>query len=490
MNNYDYKKLRPFCRFVLENFPFIEYDFDALTPWKMWCALGNEINKIIKSQNGLGEEVENLADFFENLDVQDEINNKLDEMAESGELEEIITSYLQVNGVLGFNTINNMKNATNLIDGSIVRTLGASTYNDGKGSFYKIRTITNSDTVDGYNIIALNTSQTLIAEKINQNNNKKYLFIGDSWMTGSTNEVEQNTSYVDYAMRYMGLTQGQDFFVSCRSGAGFTNVSNSFLGLLQNAVVSNQFEITDVIVMGGANDVNASEETLISAITTFINTAKTLFPNAKVTFGFIAWDRVASTRVKIATITKPAYTKGALMNGASVFNGIPYVIRDFTDQLNTTNHPKYQGMLDLGRALVECLEKGSCEVSKGLIPQNFTAEEGITISENALNLFQTNGMFELSSRVPFNISFDEPVTFNNEWIKIGKVNHEFIRGLPSGGFKFNLLANVGGNPEYTQAIEVIVNDGDWYIYNPFRAITSLSYIYVLPFTKTFSAEII
>jgi hypothetical protein len=385
-----------------------------------------------------------------------------------------------------------MQNSSYLIEGSTAKTLGYSTYNDGEGALYKIRTITNNDVVDGINIISLTNSNTLIAEKVRKilHNNRKYLFIGDSWMTGSTNEVEHNTSYVDYAMNYMGLTKNQDFFVSCRSGAGFTNVSNSFLMLLESAVVPEPNFITDVIVMGGANDVNASENTLLTTITAFINRAKTLFPNAKITFGFIAWDRVASTRVKIATITKPAYVKGATINGASVFNGLPYVIRDFTDQLNTTNHPKYQGMLDLGRALVECLEKGSCEVSKGLIPQNFTAEEGITLSENALHLFQTNGMFELSSSGPFNISFAEPVNFNNEWIKIGKVNHEIIRGLPSGQFKFNLLANVGGNSSYTQAIEVIVNDGDWYIYNPFTAITSLSYIYVLPFTKTFSAEMI
>ena len=89
-NNYDYKRLCPFKWFVLENFPFIEADFDALTNWQLFCKLGKEINKIIDSLNQMGIVVENISDYFDNLDVQEEINNKLDAMAEDGTLAEII----------------------------------------------------------------------------------------------------------------------------------------------------------------------------------------------------------------------------------------------------------------------------------------------------------------------------------------------------------------------------------------------------------------
>ena len=44
--NYDYKPLPPFKWFILENFPFIEADFDALTNWQLFCKLGKEMNKI------------------------------------------------------------------------------------------------------------------------------------------------------------------------------------------------------------------------------------------------------------------------------------------------------------------------------------------------------------------------------------------------------------------------------------------------------------
>lgn len=111
MNKFEYKNLTPFKWFVLENFPFIEADFDALTEWQLFCKLGKEINKIIDSQNVVGKQAEQLTNafnnlqmyvnnYFNNLDVQEEINNKLNEMAESGELTEILEEILKVQNKL------------------------------------------------------------------------------------------------------------------------------------------------------------------------------------------------------------------------------------------------------------------------------------------------------------------------------------------------------------------------------------------------------
>ena len=107
MSNLDikFKRLTPFKRCILQNFPFIEADFDALTNYGLLCKIVEYLNRVIDSQNevqGVTEEIvtafNNLYDyvnnFFDNLDVQEEIDNKLDTMAESGELEEIIVNYL------------------------------------------------------------------------------------------------------------------------------------------------------------------------------------------------------------------------------------------------------------------------------------------------------------------------------------------------------------------------------------------------------------
>ena len=91
----------PFKWFILENFPYIEDDFDALTNWQLFCKLGKEMNKVIAKINACGYQTEELTkafnelyeyvdNFIKNLDVQEEVNNKLDEMVEDGTMAEII----------------------------------------------------------------------------------------------------------------------------------------------------------------------------------------------------------------------------------------------------------------------------------------------------------------------------------------------------------------------------------------------------------------
>ena len=224
--NFDYKNLTPFKWFVLENFPFIEADFDALTEWQLFCKLGKEINKIIDSQNIVGEQAENLTNafnnlknyvdnYFNNLDVQDEINNKLNQMAESGQLTDIIAQYLQLAGLLCFNTKADLKNAENLIDGSFAKTFGNLTYNDGYGNYYKIRKIRNTDVIDDINIIALTNDIDLVAELIPNKylndileivNNKHLIGIGNvNIYTNNAGLVFSGTSTEPYKNRVKEL---------------------------------------------------------------------------------------------------------------------------------------------------------------------------------------------------------------------------------------------------------------------------------------------
>lgn len=101
MNNYNYNMIPPFKWFVIQNFPFIEAEFDAMTNWQLFCKLGKEMNKIINSVNLSGEQVEKLTNsfnalqsyvtnYFDNLNVQEEVDSKLDEMASDGTLAELI----------------------------------------------------------------------------------------------------------------------------------------------------------------------------------------------------------------------------------------------------------------------------------------------------------------------------------------------------------------------------------------------------------------
>ena len=153
----DIKILPPFKMQVLTNFPYIEADFDALTNYQLLCKVVEYLNMVINNENEVTEEVTGLYNayvslqnyvnnYFDNLDVQEEINNKLDEMVEDGTLQEIITTYIQSNVMWTFDSVSDMKSATNLINGSYAKTIGYYTKNDGGGAEYYI-----TDTVDSNN---------------------------------------------------------------------------------------------------------------------------------------------------------------------------------------------------------------------------------------------------------------------------------------------------------------------------------------------------
>lgn len=164
-----------FTKYIAKTLP-LAFD-ESMSYYECLCALLNYLNEtIVPDINNTNEGLSELQEFylqlqnyvnnyFENLDVQEEINNKLDEMAESGQLTDLIAQYLQLAGVLAYDTKAAMKNAENIAEGSICKTLGNLSYTDGQGAFYKVRKVINTDVIDNENIISL-SDETLVAEKI------------------------------------------------------------------------------------------------------------------------------------------------------------------------------------------------------------------------------------------------------------------------------------------------------------------------------------
>ena len=115
----------------------------------------NEFNKVLaewaamnKSFNDLNEAFNNLHDYvhdyFKNLNVQEEINNKLDEMASSGELSLILANYIRL--IHSFIYLSDMV-ATNLKNGDIAITCNTSQNILDGGCKYVITNIKKSYSV-------------------------------------------------------------------------------------------------------------------------------------------------------------------------------------------------------------------------------------------------------------------------------------------------------------------------------------------------------
>lgn len=95
--------LKPFKAWFQKTLPLV-YD-DSLTYQELLYKLIAKINEVVKSQNQTNENFDELYalfvqlkdyvdNYFKNLDVQEEINNKLDEMVADGTLDKIINEQI------------------------------------------------------------------------------------------------------------------------------------------------------------------------------------------------------------------------------------------------------------------------------------------------------------------------------------------------------------------------------------------------------------
>ena len=150
----------PFVRFVASAVPMV-FD-DSLSYYEALCALWkyvSDMTDVINNNATLEEEYilkfnelkSYVENYFANLDVQEEINNKLDAMVEDGTLQTLINNFLQPNVTWTFDTVGDMQSSTNLVDGGFARTMGFHSLNDGGAALYSI---SDSGTANGLNVLA------------------------------------------------------------------------------------------------------------------------------------------------------------------------------------------------------------------------------------------------------------------------------------------------------------------------------------------------
>ena len=112
-------------------------------------ALNNNAEAVAELQTLFVQLKDYVENYFDNLDIQNEINTKLDKMAQDGTLQEIIAEYLNTKSLLGFDNVSDMINSENLVEGSYAQTFGFYNANDGGSKKYKIIKEQNAENVNG-----------------------------------------------------------------------------------------------------------------------------------------------------------------------------------------------------------------------------------------------------------------------------------------------------------------------------------------------------
>ena len=401
--------LPPFKKFCMTIGELPTSYVESMTYYESLVWLCNYLGKsVIPALNANGEavielqekyiELKNYVDnYFENLDVQEEINNKLDEMADQGELADIIAQYLEFNSVIGFDNKAALKSADNLTNGSITRTLGTNSYNDGKGNFYKIRTLEEGDVIDDDNLLALSEYPTLVAEKMpdyrmNQaetnigtlNTNvgtlqtdvsnlqklvvhNKYVFIGDSYLDGWTPEGTVQNWGVKVA-NLLGLTSSRYYIISRGGTAMNSNNPNNFYNLLENETIDN--DVTDVILAAGYNDHQSigTYSSIKEGMTNFKARVAYLYPNATLKIGFIG--NTSVTLDKYDVMCKcPLYIRCCQELGIDYLNNVEYALHNYGTEFGSDGiHPNETGQAVIAEAIYQALKTGSAHVSRPRTP--------------------------------------------------------------------------------------------------------------------------
>ena len=172
-------KIPYFRRCVIQNFPFIERDFDAVTDYQLLSKVVAYLNKVIEQQNITTDNTNELYRvyellknyvmyYFDNLDVQEEINNKLNDMARDGSLTALIKAYVDPIYQEYENSINDTVGIQN----------------------NRITSIENQleSVASGSPLVASNVSGMSDTSRVyvNTSDGKWYYYDGDSWEIGGT----------------------------------------------------------------------------------------------------------------------------------------------------------------------------------------------------------------------------------------------------------------------------------------------------------------
>ena len=267
MNNM-FNRIPPFKWFVLQNFPFIEEDFDAITNYQLLCKIVEYLNTTIDKTNELGNQVEVLTNWFNNLDVQDEIDNKLDTMAQDGTLARIINENI-------FNDLNNK-----------IDTLEQTTMENFENVDNQIeQTNTNlQNLTNAQNPISLYKGKNLVV-------------FGDSF-----SQPDIPNSEDEYWVKKVCQATGLISYNFAIAGAGFgrsTNLLTSQLTTAQQQMTNEQKQNTSVVIMyAGYNDIvnDVTDEEILSNFISLVTNTHETFPNAKIITAPFNWGYGSLTR--------------------------------------------------------------------------------------------------------------------------------------------------------------------------------------------------
>ncbi len=223
------------------------------------------------------------------------------------------------------------------------------------------------DNIENVEIPGINADIQTLTSRLNSAHTlseKKYVFVGDSY--AASYDTLGCSWLRDFVNNYD--IPATNYYDATYSGTGFTT-TRTFKNNIENIIntITDPDDITDVVVLGGINDVlYGTISDIGSAITDFCTYCRTQFPNAAISIGFVGNIINAHTEDMFNAIN--IFIDYSKINSVNYLHNIEFVLRN-KRYMNLTHlvgglafHPNQYGTLTIARHLAECLLSGYADV--------------------------------------------------------------------------------------------------------------------------------
>lgn len=281
---------------------------------------------------------------------------------------------------------------------------------------------------------------------------RKFLVISDSYGTG-VHPDGNITPWVTYLKKRLGVSD-DNYITSCLGGSAFYASSSSnttFETLLSQ--VTDDLDITDIIVGGGYNDRKNSLADIKTAVSSFKTYAATHFPNAKIKVAFIGNTSNPDTRYSVCRCIS-RYMDACRSNDIEFLAGCEYAIRNYDACISSDGiHPTTEGQIKIAEYVYNALVGNGNGCNIEFLGVTLTAAGSVTsiTNNNAVGANINNGALQFSSQ--------KAIVFDLNSLSIGSANNE----------NYVTLATVSGlivGNEYRMnnisITALVLNNAKWY----------------------------
>lgn len=261
-----------------------------------------------------------------------------------------------------------------------------------------------------------NTTIPAIDDRIDLLDSPKYIFLGDSYNT--TDTPAGGVPIVPWSgllAQDLGLS-ASDYYNEGESGVGFVQGS-TFLGLLNRITpnVADRTKITDIVVLGGVNDIDQSLDDVYLAIENFVATVTSDYPNAMITMGFISWSLNHTTIGKMYPLMQYWEAASKHPNVRVISNAYKYY-HNYASMYQPDGHPNAVGSAAIARGVANFLKGGANVIHWSGAAQSVVMDAGLNVTQGSMTIqsWQMNEQVVTSVESPsyfrssgFNISITD-----------------------------------------------------------------------------------